>query len=67
MTLMSGEWRGACAEPSIPIGRAGRCGLDGRPSRAEPTMVHGGFDGSKGGTAGPLLLRFTPWTIPHCT
>src|SRR5918993_2084650 len=59
MTLESGEWRGACAAPSIPNGRAGRCGLDGRPSRAEPSMLHGGSDGSKGGTDQPRLGRFT--------
>jgi hypothetical protein len=68
MTLVSGgKWRGACAPPRIPSARAGRCELVGGASRAEPSMVHGGFFGLKGGTGGPLLLRFITRTIPLCT
>ena len=68
MTLVSsGEWRGACAAPRIPIARAGRCGLVGGASRAEPSMVNGGFFGLKGGTDAPLSLRFITRTIPLCT
>jgi hypothetical protein len=67
MTLVWSEWRGACAPPRIPNERADRCGLVGGTSRAEPSMLHGGFIGLKGGTVGPLLLRFITRTIPLCT
>jgi hypothetical protein len=67
MTLMSIEWRGACAPPRIPNARPVRYGLVGGASRAEPSMVHGGFFGLKGGDGGPLLPPFITRTIPLCT
>src|SRR5436190_1367434 len=67
MTLVSSEWRGACAAPRIPIACADHCGLGGGASRAEPSMVHGVFFGLKGGIGEPLVLRFFTRTLPHCT
>jgi hypothetical protein len=67
MTLVSIEWRGACAPPRIPNARAGRCGLVGGASRAEPSMVHGGFFGLKGGGDRLPSRRFFTRTIPLCT
>ena len=57
MSRVSCEWRGACAAPRIPSGRASRCGLDRSASRAEPTMVYARRRGSKGLDGGLLAPR----------
>ena len=60
MTRVSIEWRGACAAPRIPSGRAGRCGLAAeRPGLSHQWYTAATF-GSKGGTGGALALVSSP-------